>query len=84
LGRKTFDAMRALPATVAADDPWGMKSRGFTYWRDEEAWLGYLDEFPDYLTQGDSLEDLKDHLFSLYEDLVSGDILCVRHHGELL
>ena len=45
--------------------------------------MGYLDEFPDYLTQGDSFEDLKAHLASLYEDLVSGEVPCVRHSGEL-
>ena len=60
-----------------------MKSRGFTYWQDGDAWLGYLDDFPDYLTQGESFEDLKIHLLSLYEGLVSGEIPCVRRHGEL-
>jgi hypothetical protein len=60
-----------------------MKSRGFTFWQDGNAWLGYLEEFPDYLTQGESLEDLKAHLLSLHEDLASGQIPCVRQHGEL-
>jgi hypothetical protein len=56
---------------------------GFTYWQDGDAWLGFLDGFPDYLTQGESLEDLKNHLRSLREDLASGEIPCVRFHGEL-
>jgi predicted RNase H-like HicB family nuclease len=60
-----------------------MRSRPFTYWQDGGAWLGYLDDFPDYLTQGESFEDLKAHLASLYEDLTSGEIPCVRHRGEL-
>lgn len=60
-----------------------MKSRGFTYWQDDNAWVGYLDEFPDYLSQGESLEDLKAHLISLHEDLVSGEIPWVRRHGDL-
>ena len=46
-------------------------------------WLGYLDEYPDYLTQGTSLDDLKEHLLDLYRDLVSGSIPCVRKHAEL-
>ena len=37
-----------------------MKTLAYTYWQDGDAWLGYLDEFPDYLTQGESLADLKD------------------------
>ena len=46
-------------------------------------WLGYLDEYPDYTTQGTSLEDLKYHLLDLYQDLSSGAIPCVRRHAEL-
>jgi predicted RNase H-like HicB family nuclease len=46
-----------------------MKSTGFTYWQDDDQWIGHLDEFPDYLTQGTSLEDLKAHLADLYQDL---------------
>ena len=49
----------------------------FTYWQDGDAWLGYLDDFPDYLTQGE-FDDLKAHRLSLYEDLVSGEIPCVE------
>jgi predicted RNase H-like HicB family nuclease len=60
-----------------------MKTMDFTYWQDGDAWLGYLDEFPDYLTQGESLADLKEHLADLHRDLVSGEISCVRHHAEL-
>ncbi len=48
-----------------------MKGTGFTYWQDGEFWLGHLDEFPDYLTQGASLEDLKAHLADLDSELRS-------------
>ena len=60
-----------------------MKTLSYTYWQDDDAWLGCLDEFPDYLTQGASLADLKDHLIDLYRDLTSGEIPYVRHHAEL-
>jgi hypothetical protein len=56
---------------------------GFTYWQDEGVWLGYLDQYPDYMTQGTSLEDLKEHLADLYKDLSSGVIPGVRQHAEL-
>jgi hypothetical protein len=58
-------------------------SIGFTYWQDEEMWLGHLDEFPDYMTQGSSLEDLKEHLLDLYRDLSSGAIPAARRHSVL-
>ncbi len=55
----------------------------FTYWKDGEFWLGYLDEYPDYLTQGTSLEDLKKHLKDIYSELSGGKIPFVRKSGEL-
>ena len=30
-------------------------------------WLGYLEQYPDYMTQGNSLENLKEHLLDLYK-----------------
>ena len=29
-----------------------MKNKNYTYWQDENMWLGYLDDYPDYMTQG--------------------------------
>lgn len=60
-----------------------MKTLGFTYWQDGNEWVGCLDEFPDYLTQGASLDDLKEHLADLYRDLTSGWVPSVRRHAEL-
>jgi predicted RNase H-like HicB family nuclease len=60
-----------------------MSALRFVYWQDDTAWLGYLAEFPDYVTQGASLDDLKDHLRDLYEDLTSGEIPAVRRVAEL-
>ncbi|MBP7830139.1 MAG: type II toxin-antitoxin system HicB family antitoxin [Kiritimatiellae bacterium] len=60
-----------------------MKNVRFIYWQDEEMWLGYIEEFPDYQTQGVSLEELKDNLKDLYSDLTGGAIPNVKHVGEL-
>lgn len=60
-----------------------MRSIGFTFWQDGEMWLGHLDDYPDYLTQGTSIEDLKEHLLDLHQDLTSGVIPSVRQHAEL-
>lgn len=51
-----------------------MQTLKFVYWQDGDAFLGYLVEFPDYWTQGDSFDDLKSHLMELYRDLTSGEI----------
>jgi len=44
-------------------------------WQEDGMWLGYLAEFPDYWTQGISLEDLEEHLKDLSSELTSGAVL---------
>ncbi len=60
-----------------------MKGIRYVYWQDGDFWLGYVEEFPDYQTQGESLEDLQAHLRDLYEELTSGRIPGVRRVAEL-
>jgi hypothetical protein len=74
---------RELTVFVAMTRLRQMAAAGFTYWQDGEMWLGYLDQYPDYMTQGTSLQDLKEHLLDLYKDLSSGVIPNVRQHSEL-
>lgn len=45
--------------------------------------IGYLEEFPDYMTQGISLEELNENLRDIYDELTSGSIPAVRHVAEL-
>ena len=60
-----------------------MRNIRYVYWQDDDAWLGYLEEYPDYLTQGTSLTDLEEHLRDLLKDLSSGVIPSVRKVAEL-
>jgi len=60
-----------------------MQRVGYTFRREGEMWLGHLDDYPDYMTQGTSPDDLKEHLLDLYRDLSSGAIPAVRQHAEL-
>jgi len=60
-----------------------MDTTRFIYWQDDNMWLGYLEEYPDYMTQGESLEELKENLKDIYSDLTSGAIPCVRKVAEL-
>ena len=55
----------------------------FIYWQEDDMWLGYLQDYPDYWTQGVSLEDLQEHLADIYADINAGDIPSVRKVGEL-
>jgi predicted RNase H-like HicB family nuclease len=55
----------------------------YVYWQDDDAWLGYLQDYPDYWTRGETLDDLIEHLKNLYLDLTGGQIPGVRKVGEL-
>ena len=55
----------------------------YIYWQDGDMWLGYLDEFPDYMTQGVTQEELQENLKDIYEELTSGRIPGVRRVAEL-
>jgi predicted RNase H-like HicB family nuclease len=55
----------------------------FVYWQDEEMWVGYLEEFPDYWTQGITEAELRENLIDLHKDLTGGEIQNVRRVAEL-
>ena len=55
----------------------------FVYWQEEDAWLGYLQAFPDYWTQGVSLDDLKAHLKDPHVDLADGSLPGIRRVADL-
>ena len=60
-----------------------MKNTKYVFWEDDGVWIGYLEEFPDYWTQGETLDELKENLKEIYQDLVSDAIPNVRRVDEL-
>ena len=60
-----------------------MEKTRYTFWQDEGMWLGYLLEYPDYVTQGETPDELQENLREIYQDLTSGTIPCVRKVAEL-
>lgn len=46
--------------------------------------LGYLNEYPDHWTQGESLEDLKSHLLDLYNEFSKEDLVGIKKVSELV
>ncbi|NJL89950.1 MAG: type II toxin-antitoxin system HicB family antitoxin [Coleofasciculaceae cyanobacterium SM2_1_6] len=61
-----------------------MNTIKFLYWQDEAEFIGYLLDYPDYWTQGQTFEDLMAHLRDLYNDLTSKEIPNIRKIGELV
>ena len=60
-----------------------MQTTRYVYWQDGDMWLGYLEEHPDYMTQGETLEELQLNLKDLYQELTSGNIPGIRRVAEL-
>lgn len=60
-----------------------MIKQKYVFWKDEDIWLGYLEEFPDYRTQGETQDELKENLIDIYKELTSGTIPNVLHVAEL-
>ena len=60
-----------------------MASVRYIYWQGEQWRLGYLEEFPDYSTQGQSQEELEEMLRDLYRDLNGGLVPGARRVGIL-
>ena len=46
-------------------------------------WLGYIEDFPDYMTQGETLKELQENLKDIHDDLTGGKIPGARHVAEL-
>jgi hypothetical protein len=56
----------------------GTKTLNFTYWKDGNSCLGFLNDYPDDQTQGLSKEELVSNLKDLLADLESGDVPFAR------
>jgi hypothetical protein len=61
-----------------------MKTMQFTFWQDDDFFIGFLNAYPDYLTQGESKEELVENLKDLLVDMESGQIPYLRKVEELL
>jgi len=61
-----------------------METKKFVYYREEDMFIGWLEEFPDCRTQGETLDELKENLKDIFKELTSGSIPSVLHVGELL
>lgn len=55
-----------------------MKTIKYTFWEDEGVFMGFLNDYPDYETQGHSKDELLDNLKSLLEDIESEEIPFIK------
>lgn len=86
--RCTLHKEKGRLASAHCARPWlmgsGMKTLKFTYWKDGNFYLGFLNDYPDYQTQGLSKEELVSNLKSLLADVESGEVPYIRKVEELV
>jgi hypothetical protein len=58
-------------------------TKKFIYYQEDEMFIGWMEEYPDYKTQGGTLQELVDNLLDIYNELTGGNIPNVLHVGEL-
>lgn len=56
----------------------------YTYYEEDALWIGWLEQYPDYRTQGESLAELEENLRDIHQELSSGTIPAVRQVGTLI
>ena len=61
-----------------------MRKLEYTYWTDGDYFLGHLNDYPDYETQGFSKEELIESLKDLLVDLESEEVPYIRRVEELV
>jgi hypothetical protein len=61
-----------------------MRKIKFTSWQDGEFYLGFLNDYPDYQTQGVNKEDLIENLRDLLVDIELGEVPYIRKIEELM
>ena len=61
-----------------------MRTLEYTFWKDGEFYIGHLNDYPDYETQGYSKEELVENLTDLLTDLESDKVPYVRKVEELV
>jgi predicted RNase H-like HicB family nuclease len=60
-----------------------MKTVQYTFWQDGDFFLGYLNDYPDYHTQGYSKEELLENLKDLLKDIQSDEIPFIKKVEEM-
>lgn len=61
-----------------------MEKKKFVYYQEEDMFVGWLEEYPDYRTQGETIEELTESLKEIYAELSGGKIPHVRRMAELV
>lgn len=60
-----------------------MEKVKYVYYKEDDMWVGYLEQYPDYMTQGEAIEELEENLVDIYKEMNNDTIPFVRRVAEL-
>jgi hypothetical protein len=55
----------------------------YTYELDDDFYVGHLDDYPEYPTQGENQKDFEENLLDIYEMIQDGTLEVHNKHGVL-
>ena len=61
-----------------------MRTIKITSWKDSDFYVGYLNDYPDYRSQGYSKEELVENLKELLQDIESDEVPYIRSIEEMV
>ena len=61
-----------------------MNTVKIVYWQNGKLWIGHLQDYPDYQTQGKTLKELEENLRDLYRDITGGHVPGIRKVDDLV
>jgi hypothetical protein len=72
-----------MSVCLLAERGLSMQTLKFTFWKDEDYFIGFLNDYPDYMTQGVTKEELIENLRELLRDINSNEIPYIRRVEEM-
>lgn len=56
----------------------------YVHWQEEDFHLGHFEDYPHYITQGRTVEELVENLKDLYRDITSGEVPYIKRVDEVV
>lgn len=46
----------------------------YVYWKHEGMWVGYIEKYPEYFSQGETISELREGLLKIYDSVKSASL----------
>ena len=46
----------------------------YVYWKFEGLWVGHFEKYPEYLSQGETISELREGLLKIYDIIKKGEL----------